>query len=182
MEFSDTGIYFFEEDGRDWAEFLQTKFAEQELAVRLENVEEVNDVLYPINLLLATPAILDVGIKDNVRSMDPHQSIAVLLGVEEKDVKTHFIRDQYLKISMWEFFEMFPTEESVVSLTKCVQSRLQTLKRETKAPEYDFLPAPRPSLSSESDESAITRPVIRVATAATETVSYIPTNTSSVQS
>lgn len=139
---SDTGIFFLKEDGRDWAEFLQAKFDEQGISSSLENEENVKVRL--VNVILVTPAFLDASIHPNILSIEPDRTIAVLLGVEEKDVRTHSNE------APWRFFEMLASDESVTTLTKLVQDLLRDVKQESEANSFSVLPA---SITSDSADS-----------------------------
>lgn len=146
MEFSDVGIFCVFSDGKDWANFLKVKLAAIGISSSLEGLEnDHTHSVYAVNVVLATPAILDILETDRITAIKADDSVMVLLGVDKDELKLSFAKHNYKSISKWEYFETKQTEKSVSELVACIQLKLEAKRQASSAPVYDILPPPRPS-------------------------------------
>ncbi|XP_063446674.1 uncharacterized protein LOC134726204 [Mytilus trossulus] len=168
MEFSDVGIFCMFSDGKDWANFLQVKLAAVGISSSVEGLEtDHTQSNYAVNVVLATPAILDILETDNITAIKADGSVMVLLGVDKDELKLSFAKHNYHTINKWEYFETKQTEESVSELVECVQLKLEAAIKSSSTPAYDFLPPPRPSqakLRHAEPSEFVSSPKLQVAT------------------
>ncbi|CAC5421549.1 PIK3AP1 [Mytilus coruscus] len=168
MEFSDVGIFCVFSDGKDWANFLQVKLAAIGISSNLEGLEnDHTHSVYAVNVVLATPAILDIFETDRITAINADDSVMVLLGVDKDELKLSFAKHNYKSISKWKYFETKQTEKSVSELVACIQLKLEAKRQASSAPEYDILPPPRPSqakLRHAEPSEFVSSPKLQVAT------------------
>lgn len=151
MTFCDIGIFYVSSDGKDWAGFLQQKLVQMDVTAALYDLEGHCARMCSVNIVLATPDIVDLQTLGFINELDKSQSLMVLLGVDEGELKVSFIKQRYTDIFNWKIFEAKQTSHSVSSLIECILLLLDKVRRSSVKHVYDSLPPnlePRRALST----------------------------------
>uniref|UniRef100_K1PBD9 Uncharacterized protein n=1 Tax=Magallana gigas TaxID=29159 RepID=K1PBD9_MAGGI len=146
-------LYFVSEDCGQWANFLKTKLGEKAYDIRVHEIEaalalECEDS-YKANIILASPAFLELPNYDHFCSISKQQSLVVLLGVEESEFEAALKEREADTILGFPIFETEANESSVrcllVEIIDLYERNVPTedFMHHSNVP-YDLLPAPKP--------------------------------------
>lgn len=146
-------LYFVSEDCGQWANFLKTKLGEKAYDIRVHEIEaalasECEDS-YKANIILASPAFLELQNYDHFCSIPKQQSLIVLLGVDESEFEAALKEREADTILGFPIFETEANESSVrcllVEIIDLYERNVPTedFMHHTNVP-YDLLPAPKP--------------------------------------
>ena len=133
MEFSEVRIFYISLDGKEWAKYLKEKLGEVNIVSHIEDLDTEYEQRDCANVVLATPALLEIQTVKHIRSMDFIHSVMVLLGVEKTELTMALEKLQYKDISNWTFFTTQQSDDSVIKL-------LDLIKERAKISRYDLLP------------------------------------------
>ena len=151
-------LYFVSEDCGQWAHFLKTKLGEKSYDIQVQEIEAANAAecqdSYKANIILASPAFLELPSYDHFCSFPKTQSLVVLLGIEESEYEAILKEKNAEHILGFPLFETEANESSV----RCLLVEIIDLYERNVVPEdllrhfdmdpYDFPPTPIP-LSNE---------------------------------
>lgn len=146
-------LYFVSEDCGQWANFLKTKLGEKAYDIRVHEIEaalasECEDS-YKANIILASPAFLELPNYDHFCSISKQQSLVVLLGVDESEFEAALKEREADTILGFPIFETEANESSVrcllVEIIDLYERNVPTedFMHHSNVP-YDLLPAPKP--------------------------------------
>ena len=133
MEFSEVRIFYISLDGKEWAKYLKEKLGEMNIVSHIEDLDTEYEQRDCANVVLATPALLEIQTVKHIRSMDFIHSVMVLLGVEKTELTMALEKLEYKDISNWTFFTTQQSDDSVIKL-------LDLIKERAKISRYDLLP------------------------------------------
>ncbi|XP_061181932.1 uncharacterized protein LOC133190364 [Saccostrea echinata] len=165
-------LYFVSEDCGPWANFLKTKLGEKAYDIRVQDIEasSVSESRenYKANIILVSPAFLELPTYEHYCSFPIKQSLVVLLGVEYQEFEELATSKGAENILGFPLFETEANESSVrcllveiidlyernVALEELVQphpipghlskTRESDNSFDSEYDPYDFPPAPRP--------------------------------------
>lgn len=146
-------LYFVSEDCGQWANFLKTKLGEKAYDIRVHEIEaalasECEDS-YKANIILASPAFLELPNYDHFCSISKQQALVVLLGVDDSEFEAALKEKEADTILGFPIFETEANESSVrcllVEIIDLYERNVPTeeLMHHGNVP-YDLLPAPKP--------------------------------------
>lgn len=164
MEFSEVTIFYIESDGKEWATYLKEKLGAVGIVSRLEDLDTDYEQRDCVNVVLATPAMLEIQTVKNIRLMNCNHSVMVLLGVEKNELEMAFVMLDYKDICYWNFFAPQQSDDSVIKL-------LDLIKEKAEISLYDPLPTTRQISCSSNYHPTPTK--LHIATSEHKEVSYI---------
>lgn len=166
MEFSEVSICYISSDGKEWAKYLKGKLGEVDIVSHLEDLDCEYEHRDRVNVVLATPAMLEIQTVKPIRTMHCNRSVMVLLGVDKQELNMVFEKLEYKDISYWAFFATQQSDDSVIKLLDLIMKKAEILP-------YDYPPTnqqiPCPT------NYPTTTPKLHIATSEHKEVSYINT-------
>ncbi|XP_062615920.1 uncharacterized protein LOC134277611 [Saccostrea cucullata] len=146
-------LYFVSEDCGPWANFLKTKLGEKAYDIRVQDIEassvSEDRENFKANIILVSPAFLELPTFEHYCSFSDKQSLVVLLGVDEQEFEETIKSKGAENILGFPLFETEANESSV----RCLLVEIIDLYERNVALEELVQPHPIPGHLSKTRES-----------------------------